>query len=359
MSAEIIFTAESLTSFSQALLEAAGVPPAHAALVADSLVAADLRGVDSHGVQLLPPYLERMLAGDISVTAVGHVVSENPPALVYDGEAGIGQVISEICTGHAVRLARAHGVGIVVARESSHFGAAAYWAQRITNHGFIGIVMCDASPSIAPWQAREPKLGTNPICMAVPSSGRGAWLLDMATTTVARGKIFKAAIAGQPEIPPGWAMDKRGVPTTSTQEAIEGLAMPLGGYKGSGLAVMVEILCAVLSGGGMLTDLGGIGIPGRPLRVNQMFLALDVQRFLPLDEFQRRMERLVTELKSAEPALGYTEVLVAGDPEWRMEAERRRSGIPVPVGVWQRIAAWAERLRVPLPPHAEPAGPGA
>lgn len=350
MSADVLFPPETLVTFSQALFEAAGVPPERAALVADSLVAADLRGVESHGVQLIPPYLDRMVSGDISVTATGHVIHENGPFLVYHGENGAGQVISAICVDHAIRLAGLHGIGMVVARESSHFGAAAYWAQRMSSRGLIGIVMCDASPSIAPWQGRDPKLGTNPICMSVPSSGKGAWLLDMATTTVARGKIFKAAIAGEKEIPPGWAMDKWGVPTTSTQEAIEGLAMPLGGYKGSGLAVMVEILCAVLSGGGMLTDLGGIGIPGRPLRVNQMFMAIDVARFLPLEEFQQRMERLVTELKSSSPAHGYTEVLVAGDPEWRMEAERRRSGIPVPPEVWRRIGAWAERLGVPVPP---------
>ncbi len=349
MNDNLVFPHQTLTAFAQALFEAAGVAPEHAALVADSLVAADLRGVESHGVQMAPPYLDRMTSGDISMTATGHVVSENGPCLVYDGEHGIGQVISAICVEHANRLARQHGIGLVIARESSHFGAAAYWAQRISDQGFIGIVMCDASPSIAPWQSKQPILGTNPICMSVPSSGKGAWLLDMATTTVARGKIFTAALAGQEEIPPGWAMDKRGVPTTSTKEAIEGLVMPLGGYKGSGLAVMVEILCAVLSGGGMLTDLGGIGIPGRPLRANQLFMAIDVARFLPLDEFQRRMERLVTEIKSAEPAFGYTEVLVAGDPEWRKEAERLRTGIPVPREVWRRISAWAERLGVPVP----------
>jgi len=354
MNSDIVYPHETLRAFSQALLEAIGVAREHAALVADSLVAADLRGVDSHGVQLLPPYLERMVAGDISIHAVGHVVSENGPILVYDGEHGIGQVISSICTDHANRLAERHGIGMVVARESSHFGAAAYWAQRISNAGYIGLVMCTASPSIAPWQGREPKLGTNPICMSVPSSGRGAWLLDMATTTIARGKIFKAAIAGQEEIPPGWAMDARGVPTTSTKAAIEGLAMPLGGYKGSGLAVMVEILCAVLSGGGMLTDLGGIGIPGKPLRVNQMFMAIDVARFMPREEFQRRMERLVTELKSSAPAYGYEEVLVAGDPEWRMEAQRRQSGIPIGAGVWKRITAWAERLGTPIPSPGAP-----
>src|SRR5678815_2276110 len=130
---------------------------------------------------------------------------------------------------------------MVVARESSHFGAAAYGAQKYSREGLIGIVMCNASGLVPPWQGREPRYGTNPICMSVPG---GRWLLDMATTTVAAGKIFKAATNGQETIPAGWAMDTEGVPTTSVQVALKGLISPLGGYKGSGLALMVEILCS-------------------------------------------------------------------------------------------------------------------
>ena len=129
-------------------------------------------------------------------------------------------------------------MAMVVARESNHFGAAAWWAQKMRDAGQIGIVMCNASPIVPPWQGKQGRLGTNPICMSVP----GPWLLDMATTTVAAGRIFKAFINGQPEIPAGWAFDSEGVPTTDTTEAYKGMLMPLGGYKGSGLAMMVEIL---------------------------------------------------------------------------------------------------------------------
>ena len=149
-------------------------------------------------------------------------------------------------------------------RESNHFGAAAYWAQRIASHGMIGIVLCNATPLVAPWQGKEPRLGTNPICMALP--GGNVWLLDMATTTVAMNRIWKAAANGEPTIPAGWAMDKDGHPTTDTQAAVGGSPMPLGGYKGTGLAVMVEILCAVLSGGAMATELGGLRVKGKPMR---------------------------------------------------------------------------------------------
>jgi LDH2 family malate/lactate/ureidoglycolate dehydrogenase len=233
-----------------------------------------------------------------------------------------------------------------VARESNHFGAAAHWAQMYADEGLIGIVMCNASALVPPWQGRQPRVGTNPICMAVPG---GRWLLDMATTTVAAGKIYKALINGHETIPAGWAMDAEGVPTTSVETALKGLVSPLGGYKGSGLAMMAEILCAVLSGGAMSTELGGIRIRGRAVRVSQMYLGIDISRFLPVEEFTARMERLIAVIKSTPPARGYDEVLVAGEPEWRKEAERRAHGIPLEAGTWKSLTDTAARVGVSQP----------
>src|SRR5690242_5743865 len=185
----MIIPFDELSSFAESILRAVDVPEHKAHLVATSLVEANLRGVDSHGVQMLPYYVEQLEAGDMSKTADGRVVSEIGPTLVYDGENGIGQSIAETCCAHGIRLAKQHGLSMVVARESNHFGAAAFWSQKYADEGLIGIVMCNASPMVPPWQGRERRLGTNPICMAVPG---GRWLLDMATTTVAVGKIYKA-----------------------------------------------------------------------------------------------------------------------------------------------------------------------
>jgi LDH2 family malate/lactate/ureidoglycolate dehydrogenase len=237
----------------------------------------------------------------------------------------------------------------VVARDSNHFGAAAFWAQRISAADQIGIVVCNASALVPPWQGKQPRLGTNPICVSVPGGEEKPWLLDMATTTVAAGKIFKAMINGQPEIPAGWAMDAEGVPTTSTDTALKGLLMPLGGYKGSGLAMMAEILCAVLGGGAISNEVGGIRIRGSQVRVSQMFLAIDIARFIPLDEFRARMDRLIRTMKSTPPATGFSEVLVAGEPELRMEKERARIGIPVGHGTWHALCEAADRLGVAVP----------
>jgi LDH2 family malate/lactate/ureidoglycolate dehydrogenase len=340
-------SSEVLVRFAYDLLIAVKVPKHKAELVAKSLVAANLRGVDSHGLQLLPFYIEIISMGNIDIQTDGRIVSENGASLVYDAQNGIGQWISQICCDHAIRLGKAHGVSMVVARESNHFGAAAYWAQRMSAAGMIGIVMCNASPLVAPWQGKDQRFGTNPICMSVP--GADSWLLDMATTTVALGKILNAQFHGRTTIPEGWAMDSEGVATTDTQSALAGLLMPLGGYKGSGLAMMAEILCAVLSGGAMSTELGGIRVKGQPMRTSQMFLAIDVARFMPLEEFERRMRSLVEMVKSARVAKGFDEVLVAGEPEWRVEEQRRREGIPVSEGAWQNLVQAAEKLGVAVP----------
>jgi LDH2 family malate/lactate/ureidoglycolate dehydrogenase len=265
--------------------------------------------------------------------------------MVFDGQNGLGQWVAETCCGHAIRIARQHGIGMVSARESNHFGACAFWAQKMRDAGQIGIVMCNASPIVPPWQGKRGRLGTNPICVALP----GPWLLDMATTTVAAGRIFKALINHQPEVPAGWAFTSEGVPTTSTEEAYKGLLMPLGGYKGSGLAMMVEILCSVLSGGAIADEVGAIRKRGKKVRVSQMFLAIDIARFMPVEEFTRRMEHLVSVMKSTPAAPGYDEVLVAGDPEWRTEADRLANGIPIEPGNWETLCKTAERVNVPAP----------
>ncbi len=353
MPEEIVLFADSvLADLARRMLEAVEVPGPKAELVASSLVAANLRGVDSHGVQLLPYYVEQIEAGGVNVSGEGTVASESGTCLSYDGQNSLGAVVSGKCCGHAVRLARSYGAGIVIARESNHFGAAAYWGEKISSAGMAGIVMCNATPLVAPWQGREGRIGTNPICVCVPGTGGRGWRLDMATTTVAMGKIYRANMSGQETIPAGWAMDSQGCPTTETRVAMMGgLLMPLGGYKGSGLGMMVEILCGVLGGGAMSTDVGGVRTRVRPTRISQTFIAIDVSRFIPVEEFRARLDDLVSRVKGTPTAVGYDEVLVAGEPEWRTEDERRRTGVPLQRGVWDTIARTAVRLGV-NPPSA-------
>ena len=347
---EIRISAGALADYVARIHAAAGVPPDTARLVADSLVAANLRGVDSHGSQLTVFYIERILSGDMDPLAEGRVVSEDGCAMLFDGQNGIGQRISQTCCAHAVRIARALGAAVVSVQESNHFGAAAYWAQKMADAGQIGLVFCNASTIVPPWQGRQPRLGTNPICMAVP----GPWLLDMATTTVAMNRIYKAQMDGYQTIPRGWALDANGVETTDPNVAVKGMPMPLGGYKGYGLGMLVEIFCSVLSGGAHREEVAGIHVQGRKSRASQMFMAIDIARFLPVAQFTERLEHLVGYMKSSAPAPGFSEVLVAGDPEWRMEEERLRHGIPLGRGTWDKLAEAAARLGVEVP--AVPSG---
>jgi LDH2 family malate/lactate/ureidoglycolate dehydrogenase len=350
LSTYIVIHHEPLARFSARLLEATEVPASTAALVAESLVAANLRGVDSHGVHLLIWYSEQLRNRNIDVRARGHVASENGACMIYDGENGMGALISDICCDHAIRIAKSIGIGMVTARNSTHFGACAWWAQKIAAAGMIGIVMCNATPLVAPWQSREKMLGTNPICMAVP--GPNSFLLDMATTTVALNRIYKALLSGDASIPSGWAMDSEGNPTTDPKTASEGIPMPLGGYKGSGLAVMVEILCAVLSGGAMLTQVGGMREQTRPMSVSHLSLAIDVARFMPLEEFTGRMQWIRESVTHGKPAAGFDQVMIAGDPEWRTEAARSRDGIPIAAGIWNELTALAREFNVAIPETA-------
>jgi len=338
-------SASTLTRFAADILLAADVPPHKATIVAESLVAANLRGVDSHGIQLLPFYVDQLLAGELDPHADGRIVSEIGSSMVFDGQNGLGQWVADTCCRHAVRIAAAQGAAVVVARESNHFGSAAWWAQKMRDGGQIGIVMCNASPLVPPWQGRAGRLGTNPICMSLP----GPWLLDMATTTVAAGKIYTAMFNGQPEVPAGWALDSQGVPTTDTAAAYKGMLSPLGGYKGSGLAMMVEILCSMLSGGVFPNEVGGLRFRGKTLRVSQAYIAIDIAHFMPVAEFTARIERLVQLMKTTPPAPAYGEVLVAGDPEWRSEAHRRAHGIPIEEGNWELLCKAAARVNVPSP----------
>jgi LDH2 family malate/lactate/ureidoglycolate dehydrogenase len=267
---------------------------------------------------------------------------------VYDAENGLGQVTAAICAGHAVRLARSQGgLGMAVARNANHYGASAYWAQQIAREGMIGFASCSATALVAAWQGRDRIIGTNPICMALP--GPDTFLLDMATTTVALNKIHKLRFTGDKAIPAGWALDSEGRPTTDAEEAVKGLPMPLGGYKGSGLALMVEILCSVLSGGAMMTQMGALWDSTTPMNASHYFLAVDVARFLPLEEFAERMQFIRRTVMESRPGAGYDEVLIAGEPEWRAERVRLREGIPVPRGIWTALAELGSSVGAAVP----------
>ncbi len=335
-----------LERWTQALLEASGLEPNAAAAVAETLIDTSLRGVDSHGVARVPVYAERLRSGVLNTRPKPSVVRRDGAIALVDGDQGPGQVAALIATDLSIEMAREHGVGAVAVRRSAHFGAAAFYARRAAQAGLVGIAMTNTEPLVIPFGGAEPALGTNPIALAAPA-GVGIFDLDLATSQVAINRIYNARDEGRP-VPLGWGVDERGEPTTDA--AAVRSAVPLGGYKGYVLAVMVEILCGVLAGAGVRHGVGGLYDGGRePQDVGHFHLALDPERTVGRDRFADVLGGMLDELRASPVAPGSDEVLAPGDPETRARAARERSGVPIEPALWARLHELSAELAVPAP----------
>jgi LDH2 family malate/lactate/ureidoglycolate dehydrogenase len=334
---------EHLRRIGGALLEAAGVPPAEAEIVARHCVSANLVGHDSHGIIQIPTYIDRMKAGHIVPGAPWEIVQESPSTTVIDGHWGFGYVANERAMRLTIEKAKKTNVAAATVFRQGHIGRLASYPLMAAEQGMIGLITADSgrSPkSVAPFGGREARLGTNPLAIAVPSDLDGPLFIDMATSAVAVGKVKLAQARGQP-IPKGWVVDKDGALTTDPQQLFQGGALlPLGGpgegYKGYGLAVMVEILC------GLLTGLGfGVEPTGR--HNDGCFMAVfKVDAFRPLQQFKQEVAELAHYLKSTPPSEGSSGVLYPGEIEHRTESERIRNGIEIEAATWKKLQTLAE-----------------
>ncbi len=323
------FSATKLSAFCVAVLEKVGVPRANAELVAHSLLAANLRGVDTHGITRLPIYVERLQAGLTNGRTQGVVASETPTTAVYDGQDGLGQVVGTMAMRLAIAKAETAGVALVTARNSTHYGSASYYAMMALDTDMIGISLTNSPSLMAPWGGRKAFLGSNPLAIAVPAGKEKPFVLDMATTVVARGAIILAAKKGE-TIPPTWGLNKDGEPTTNAKEANEGALLPLGGHKGFGLAMAIEVLVATLAGGPFGPHIGELyKNPTRTQGVGHFFGAIRIDRFRPAAEFKADMDAMIREVKAEPRAKGFETILVAGEPEYLIEEERRQKGVPL------------------------------
>ena len=335
-----------LTAWSAALLRGAGLEPAAAGVVAGSLVEASLRGVDSHGVARVPIYVQRLQAGAINRRPRPRVERRDGAVASVHGDDGPGQVAGVLAMDLSVELAREHGVGAVTVRRSNHYGAAAYYVMRPARAGYLALSTTNADPLVVPFGGREPALGTNPIAVSVPRRD-GELTLDMATSQVAANRVFNARDEGRP-IPEGWAVDVEGRATTDPGAAHA--MLPLGGYKGYGLAIVVEILSAALGGAAVASAVGRLyDDDERPQDVGHFHLAIDPGRTVGRARLADAVEALVAELKAITPADDAGEVLVPGEPELRAQAVRERDGIPLPATLWDGLAELSARLGVTPP----------
>lgn len=330
-----------LNSICGALLKAAGASQAEADAVAAGCVNANLAGHDSHGVIAIPTYIDRIKAGHIVPGAEWTIVQESPTTTVIDGNWGFGFHVNARAMAHTIEKARTANVAACTVLRQSHVGRLAAYPLMAARAGMIGIAAADSGRSpkhVAPFGGREARLGTNPISIAVPSDLEGPFYLDMATSAVAAGKIALAVARGE-EIPTGWIIDPEGRHTTDPKAYRKGGALlPLGGtegYKGSGLAAMVEVLC------GLLTGLGfGVEPTGR--HNDGCFMAVfNVAAFRPLDQFKKEVAEFARYLKSTPPSQGSKGVFYPGEIEYLREQERKTKGIEVEDASWDRLRALA------------------
>ena len=315
-------------AFARSLLQAHGVPAEDAATIAACLVRAELRGVDTHGLCWLPIYLERVRKGLINPRPALEVKRVTPVAASLDGQNGFGFVVGMRAMAEAIAMAREFGIGVVSARRSTHYGMAACYALPAVEAGLMAMVFSNASPAMPPWGGKSVMLGTNPFCMAAPAGKYKPIILDMSPAVAARGKIRRAQRRGE-SIPAGYALDADGRPTTDATAALAGVVLPIGGYKGSGLAMFMDIFGGVISGADFGGDVGNQSKTfDRPQGVGHFFLAMRPNLFVPEDEYRARIDTLIERVRAAPRAEGFAEILLPGEPEDRIEAERRRTGIP-------------------------------
>jgi LDH2 family malate/lactate/ureidoglycolate dehydrogenase len=332
-----IVQADTLRTIVATLLEAAGALREEAATVAKYSVAANLAGHDSHGVIQIPIYIDRIGKGHIVPGAPFEIKQESPTTTVIDGNWGFGYVVTERATRLTIEKAKKANVAATTILRQSHVGRVATYPMLAAREGLIAIMTADSGRSpkaVAPFGGREARLGTNPICIAMPSDLDGPFVLDMATSAVAVGKIKLAQAKGTP-IPEGWVVEKDGSPTTDPFSYDRGgVLLPLGGsegYKGFGLSAMVEVLSALLPGLGF-----GVEPTGR--HNDGCFLAMfNVEAFRPLATFKKEVAEFAAYLKATPPAAGYGEVLYPGEIEHRREQERLANGVEVDGKTWKQF----------------------
>lgn len=340
--------AQRLESFATAVLAAAGAPESAAAVTAGVLLQASQWGVDTHGIALLPAYVRRLGAGVVAGNASVTVRRTGPATVSVDGGNGLGPVVATRAMAACLEAASETGLCAGTVCNSHHFGAAGVYAAMALPRSMIGVAASNGAPVMAPWGAAAPYLSTNPLAVAVPAGAELPILVDMATSAISRSAIAQRRGAGQ-LLPEGCALDPNGQPTRDPAVALAGVLLPMAGAKGSALALTIEVLTGLLAAGTVGSRVRELhGDLSGPQGTSHFFLALDVARFLPIQEFQARVDDLVREIKRLRPAAGVDSILLPGESNFRTAAERRGSGIPVPSGLLAELAELGRAAGVPL-----------
>ena len=337
--------AETLQAVGQAIFERCGMAPADAAVLAETLVTADRRGVHSHGLMRVPEYVHKLRHGGINPTGRPRVVTDAGGALVVDGGNSMGQIAAFFGMRQAIERARTTSVAVAAVRGSNHCGAMAPYAMLALPEDMIGLATSHTLPVMAPWGSIDKILGISPLAIAIPAATETPLVLDLAFSAAAVGKIKIYGQKGLP-IPDTWAFDAEGRPTTDPATAVAGLLQPIGGYKGTGLALAFGILAAVLSGASYGTELGNTVDGPIPGEDSQFFMALNIAAFEEPDRFKRRIDGIIRQIRTSRPAPGVTRIYTPGELEAETEARYGVEGIPLTAATLNDIIAAAEELGV-------------
>ena len=336
-------TADALRRFTRDVFVAAGMSDAHAVTVADVLVWADLRGVDSHGVTRIPMYVRLLDAGDLNPTPTITIRTDTPAAVVFEMDRAAGPVAMTTAAAAAIQKARTAGIGFALARGTTHTAALGYYTSSAAREGMAAIAFAGSVPMMAYHGARAAGVSTSPISIAVPGD-RGPLVLDMATSVISAGGLTQARKAGR-ALQPGLALDANGVPTTDPAAAT--IPRPLGDHKGSGLSLMIECLTSLVASNPIIAD--ALKASSGPHKQNGLVLAIDVARFADPTVFRAEVERLIAAVKALPREPGVAEILVPGERGDRSFARRSREGIPISRANFDDLARVAGRFGVRLP----------
>lgn len=347
-------TEDKLKHFIIEVLERSGVARAHAEVVADVLSAADMRGIESHGVARLESYyVGRIRSGHLKPRPNYAIVRESPTTIVYDADNGLGHPVSKMAMEAVIAKAREFGSAFGAVRNSNHFGIAGYYAMMALDHDMIGMASTNSVKYAAATFGREVVLGTNPFAFAVPAGNEPPFVLDFATTTVPKGKL-EVMKRKQKKLEPGWAIDADGNMTYDPDEALRGALLPLGGFgteggghKGFGMGLLADILCGVLSGGCFGPTLP-FADETKEGAISHWFGAFRVDGFRDVDEFKADMDTELRYFKESSAARGAQRIMVAGEPEILKAAYHRQYGVPVHAKVWDGLQRLASELDIPF-----------
>ena len=352
---QVILKKQPLEDFVTEVFKKLGVGSSDARIVANIIVAADLKGFSSHGVSRLKRYVEGIKTGGIEPVARIRVLKETPVSALIDGGNGLGHMVAYRAMEKCMEIAEKSGVGFVGAKNSNHFGIAGYYSAMALVKNMVGISLTNARSSVAPTFGAEPVLGTNPISVAVPAGGPFPFVLDMATSIIQRGKL-EVLERENKEMLSGWAIDKRGKTLINPKNVTQGIfarkaaLLPLGGigeefsgHKGYGLSLLVDILCAGLTGANYGLHLSRSKKGGYNL--GHFFGAIKIELFRPIDEFKKTIDSMFREIKGSKRFPGKERIYVAGEKEFEMENRRKKEGIPVHPEVFEYMNSLKETLK--------------